>query len=82
MWSEELCAASSAAGYAAITEVLPPVSSPQRTLITPTLLWQANVCMGWTLVCNLTKVAFLGPAQSAGPYRSLQLACGNGEVGL
>ena len=81
MWSEEWCAASAAAGNAAITEVLQPISSPKRTLIGPTLLRQGNVCMGCTLVCNLTKVAFLGPALRAGLYRSLQLAHGNGEVG-
>ena len=82
MWSQEWCAASSAAGNAAITEVLQPVSSPQRTLIAPHLLRQANVCMGWTFVCSLTKVAFLGPALRAELCRSLQLACVNGEVGL
>ena len=81
MWSEEWCAASSGAKKAAITKVLQPVSSTQRRLIAPTLLRQANVCMGCTLVCNLTKVAFLGPALRAGLCRSLQLAHGNGEVG-
>ena len=80
MWSEQCCAASSAGANAAITEVLQPVSSPQRTLIAPTLLRQGNVCMGLTFVCNLTKAATLGLALSAGFCSSLQLACGNGEV--
>ena len=82
MWSEEWCAASSAAGNAAITEVLQPVSSPKRTLIGPTLLRQGNVCMGWTLGCNLANVAFLGPALRTGLCRSLHMAHGNGEVSL
>ena len=76
MWSEEWYAASSAAGNAVITKVLQPVSRPQRALIAPTLLRQANVCMGWTFVCNLTKVAFLGPARSAGPKKELAIGTG------
>ena len=81
MWSEKWCAAFSAAGNAAITEVLHPVSSPQRTLIAPTPLQQATFALTG-LFLQLDKGSLLGLVLCAGLCRSLQLACGNSEVGL